>query len=176
MPPNGDTQNARDLPDDRLVAQCRWDAFRGPGPGGQKRNKTSSAVRVTHVPTGISATAGESRSQQQNRRAAFRRLRRRLTFQLRAPAAPQSFEQPAWYRALIAEGRLRVTQRHEHYLAAMGLILDVITESGGSVSQSAELLGISSANLVRFLQRDMDLLAVVNRLRQSQGLRALGGA
>jgi protein subunit release factor B len=51
------------MPDNQLLADCRWEAFRGPGPGGQKRNKTSSAVRITHLPTGLSAIATESRSQ-----------------------------------------------------------------------------------------------------------------
>ena len=45
--------------------------IRASGPGGQKRNKTSSAVRITHEPSGISAIANESRSQAENRRRAL---------------------------------------------------------------------------------------------------------
>src|SRR5207248_2974059 len=45
-----------------LLADCRFDIARGSGPGGQKRNKTSNAVRLTHLPTGIHVTATESRS------------------------------------------------------------------------------------------------------------------
>lgn len=47
---------------------------RGSGPGGQKRNKTSSKVRIVHVPTGLSAESDETRSQHENRRLAFRKL------------------------------------------------------------------------------------------------------
>ncbi|MFQ5628570.1 MAG: HAD-IA family hydrolase, partial [bacterium] len=48
--------------------------FKSSGPGGQKKNKTSSAVRIKHVPTGIIAVATESRSQHKNREMAWQRL------------------------------------------------------------------------------------------------------
>lgn len=57
----------------------RVDTFRATGPGGQHRNKTDSAVRMTHLPTGLTATATESRSQHQNRRVARERLLQGLT-------------------------------------------------------------------------------------------------
>ncbi|MYJ01125.1 MAG: peptide chain release factor-like protein, partial [Chloroflexi bacterium] len=41
------------LPDEELLAQCRFERFRVSGPGGQHRNKTDSAVRLTHEPTGV---------------------------------------------------------------------------------------------------------------------------
>ena len=52
--------------------------FRASGPGGQHRNKTSSAVRIKHLPTGVIAIAAESRSQHRNRLVALERLRSRL--------------------------------------------------------------------------------------------------
>jgi len=52
--------------------------FKSSGPGGQKKNKTSSAVRIKHVPTGIMAIATESRSQHKNREMAWQRLIARL--------------------------------------------------------------------------------------------------
>src|SRR5258705_699792 len=68
---------------ERILSDCRWEAFRASGPGGQKRNKTSSAIRLVHEPTGISAIANESRSQQDNRKSALRRLRHRMALVLR---------------------------------------------------------------------------------------------
>jgi ribosome-associated protein len=66
------------LADAALLAECEETFFVGGGPGGQHRNKTESAVRLVHRPTGVTVTATERRSQLQNRDAALARLRERL--------------------------------------------------------------------------------------------------
>src|SRR5206468_9139935 len=71
------------LTDPQLLAQCAVDTYRASGPGGQKRNKTSSAVRLRHLPSGLIVIAEESRSQHENRARALRRLRQALFLKLR---------------------------------------------------------------------------------------------
>ena len=56
----------------------RVDTYRDTGAGGQHRNKTDSAVRLTHLPTGTVVTAVEDRSQHKNRAVAWARLRAAL--------------------------------------------------------------------------------------------------
>ena len=52
----------------------QWETMRASGPGGQHVNRTESAVRVTHLPTGMQAIAAEERSQHRNRKLALARL------------------------------------------------------------------------------------------------------
>ena len=66
------------LADEDLLAQCEVHAFRGSGPGGQHRNKTETAVRLVHLPSGVTATGADQRSREQNLRAALGRLREKL--------------------------------------------------------------------------------------------------
>lgn len=58
----------------RLVRECVITAYKSSGPGGQKKNKTASSVRVRHLPSGITRIATESRSQTRNRAVALERV------------------------------------------------------------------------------------------------------
>ncbi len=77
------------LTDAQLLAQCAVDTYRASGPGGQKRNKTSSAVRLRHLPSRLIVIAEESRSQHENKAKALRRIRQALYLKLREPIAPK---------------------------------------------------------------------------------------
>ncbi len=71
-------QQKFDTDPDILKKQVVVETYRSRGPGGQRKNKVETAIRLRHLPSGITVVATEHRSQSENRRLAFERLRNRL--------------------------------------------------------------------------------------------------
>lgn len=61
--------------DDALIKECRFETFRASGKGGQHLNVTDSAVRLTHLPTGLTVVCQTERSQYLNKKECLRKLR-----------------------------------------------------------------------------------------------------
>src|SRR5437016_7421750 len=100
------------LSDAQLLEQCEVDTYRASGPGGQKRNKTSSAVRIRHLPSGLIVIAEESRSQHENRARALRRLRQALYLKWRNEMPAETITAQADYQeARGTNGRLELSRK-----------------------------------------------------------------
>jgi hypothetical protein len=159
------------LSEDQLLAQCSVDTYRASGPGGQKRNKTSSAVRLRHLPTGLIVIAEESRSQHDNKAKALKRLWQALFLQLRdtlaeAACTPEAIGlHPDYAPARGRDGRLQVSAKNPLFWPAAGVVLDVLTCCEARVGDSAVLLGISTGNLIDFLQMEPKVWQEANRIR-----------
>jgi hypothetical protein len=167
------------LSDAQLLAQCEVDTYRASGPGGQKRNKTSSAVRLRHPPSGLIVIAEESRSQHENRARALRRLRQALYLKLRdalpvAAGTPDGVEAHPDYRAARSpDGRLDLGRKDPRFWPAVGVVLDVLQAVEARVSDAAAALGVSTANLIDFLQVEPKVWEQANHLRARFGRKPL---
>ncbi len=162
------------MTDEQLLAQCEVDTYRASGPGGQKRNKTSSAVRLRHPPSGLLVIAEESRSQHENRARALRRLRQALYLKLRDEVTADGLAERAELAAVRGkDGRLHVGARDARLWPAAGLVLDVLEASGARVSEAAAALGVTTGNLIDFLRTDEKVWEQANHLRTRFGLPLL---
>jgi hypothetical protein len=143
------------LSDAALLAQCEVDRFRGSGAGGQKRNKTSSSVRVRHAATGLSGQSGDSRAQPENRAIALRRLRERFAFELREPVELEPYVAPPAL-ALLAGPVIKSERFHRsgEYLAMIGHLLDLYAAVACSLPEVARRLGLKSGALARWIDGD----------------------
>src|SRR5262249_10774056 len=135
------------LTDERLLGQCEVDTYRASGPGGQKRNKTSSAIRLRHPPSGLIVIAEESRSQHENKAAALRRLRGARFRKRRAPQPVDGWlAHPDFREARNGDGRLDLGRKDPRFWPTAGVVLDVLHAVEARVSQAAEVLGVGTAN------------------------------
>ena len=78
MAPDDDQTLRRRIDPEQLERETEVSYFRSPGPGGQKKNKTETAVRLKHIPSGITTVSTRHRSRLRNREAAFERLAARI--------------------------------------------------------------------------------------------------
>ncbi len=162
------------LDDKGLIAQCDVDCYRASGPGGQKRNKTSSAVRLRHRPTALAALANEDRSQHVNKARALRRLRLVIAMGLRTDLDLAGYEPGELLSTSISSaGTLNMGRKDERYPAAISELLDLLAATDARVSDTADRLGVTTANLIKFLQKDPKLWKHVNQMRTAAGRKPL---
>jgi hypothetical protein len=159
MLPDRDT--LLELDDDQLLRHCRCDRFRGSGPGGQHRNTSDSAIRLTLIDADIISTASEQRSQHKNRSQALKRLRMQIALNMRCDP-PLAYDGP-WKPG--AKARI--------YPAFVAAVIDALHTSEYRVGDAAKLLGISTGKLVRALADDTTVWAKVNQEREKRDLKPL---
>ena len=103
------------LPEDDadLLRECEVETFRASGPGGQHVNKTESAVRLRHLPSGVVVSSQQERSQHRNKAICLEKLRKRIA-QLnykRPRRVPTRVPRSAKNRTLESKSRRAVIKR-----------------------------------------------------------------
>ena len=166
------------LSDRELVAQCEVNRFRASGPGGQKRNKTDSAVRLRHRPTGLAVEAVESRSQHENRERALRRLRMTIAVGARGPSQTDEVPRGELAEALrVGKGRrVSMGRRDQRYPPVVAMLFDRLEGANWELGGAAPPLGITARAVGRFLEADPLLWRTAQQRRAALGLPPLRSA
>ncbi len=155
------------LDDAALLKECRLERYRASGPGGQRRNKVETAIRLHHRPTGLLAQAEESRSPEENRARALKRLRERMALALRAPFDLEAPPLPAEFLAQRgSRGSLSVNPRNRVYPIVVAAVLDALESAEGRYAKAARALGVTTSQLVRFLRSDPHLWRQVGQAQR----------
>jgi hypothetical protein len=168
--PEATTTHARDAwlrqSDAALLRQCREERYRASGPGGQRRNKVETAIRLRHPASGAVVQAEESRSLEENLARALRRLRERIAIEVRAPF---DLESPALVPEFVAQrgprGALAVNRRNPTYPIVVATALDALAAGGGSYANAARALGLTTSQLLRFLKSDAEVWRTIEKGR-----------
>lgn len=158
-----DRNQLLDLDDADLLRQCRQESYRASGPGGQHRNTTDSAVRLTALDGAVVALSADHRSQHRNRAEALRRLRLALAIELRLPLGSDENSQH-W------QGSWTLGRKDRRYARFIAHVLDVLAHHNWAVGLAAEAIGISTGKLVRTLAHNPHAWSAVNQARATLGL------
>ena len=129
--------------DNALLRDCELIMQKGTGNGGQKINKTSSAVRLKHRPTGIAVAANEERSQSRNRHIALRKLRCEIALSLRADPSETVFE------PLPSPS----PSNHARLIPWIAALFDRLAAEGYDLDATAAACGASAGQLERAMRK-----------------------
>lgn len=161
------------LSGNQLLADCDVRRVRRSGPGGQRRNKVETGVRLTHRPTGVVAEASERRTPQDNQRTAIRRLRVKLAIQFR-PLHDDGIrltEASELWQSRRVNKRISISLEHEDFPTLLAEAMDQVSACNWDTRAAADALEVSTSQLERFLKLDPAAFTYINQKRTERGKR-----
>jgi len=157
------------LSEKELVKDCHVRRQRRSGPGGQHRNKVETAIVITHTPSGIQGVASERRNQAENRKHAMFRLRINLALYLRTKRSNRT----ELWDSRTSNERIKINPQHSDFPAVLAEALDVIVDQDLNMKTSAEILAVSSSQLIKLIKSDSLAWQHLNQLRSDAGQHPL---
>ena len=148
------------LENDALIKLCDIDFFKATGPGGQKKNKTESAVRLTLKNSAISTTASEDRQQSINRSRALQKMRLAIALEMRQEPQPWT-------------GQWDMNTKNSSYSLFAACLTDHLHSHNWQVSEAAKSLNLSTGKLIKIIAKNETFWQFLNSARQKNGYKPL---
>ena len=134
---------------------CRTENYQDRGKGGQKRNRKYSAVRLTHIPTGISVTSADCREQNINKLKALEKLKIKIAMMLSGPE--------------VDIPRSVISIQSRDYPLWVAFLMDELYRNAFEIASIAEKLGLSNSKLLKLIFRDKAIWKEINSKRIKLG-------
>ncbi|MCB9861354.1 MAG: peptide chain release factor-like protein [Phycisphaeraceae bacterium] len=157
---------------DVLRRQCEMTRGKTTGPGGQHRNKVSTAVQLTHTPTGLTASASERRSPAENERVALKRLRFVLAINHRI-GVPVGDQRTDLWKQRCTKGQVRCSASHADFPSLIAEALDMLDACGWDHNRASLRLDVTPSQLTKLVAKHTATFAHVNDQRAHHGMRKL---
>lgn len=151
---------------EELLKDCKMEFCKGSGRGGQKINKTSVAVSLTHIPTGLTAEDASSRSQFENRIHAAVKIQYLIAEKIR-----KNFSLPDGMDLKDPPS----THNRKRHLFWVAFMLDAWAQGDFDPKKTAQIVQISVSRLTKIASHDTFLWQCINRARNQAGLHSLKG-
>ena len=161
------------LDDENLLRVCEQEPYQGSGPGGQNRNRSYSALRLTHRETGVYASASDHREGARNRAAALERLRLELALQWGRELARLAPAERAEAASTELPFRAGAALSHPDFSRSVARALAAFLQADLQPAGAARALGVSPSALVRFFKRHKRVRDLIWSWRASAGLPPL---
>ncbi len=156
----------------KLLQDCDFTRTKSGGPGGQHRNKVETMVVARHRPTGVTASAGERRSQHENKEVAMQRLRENLAVEHRCLASDMTAPSQLW-QSRCKSGKIFCSSNHFDFACLLAEALNWISRFQFKMSAAADRLDCSTSQLIKFVKQSDKAFAWINQQRKNLDLGPL---
>ncbi len=173
------------LPPEELLKACKQARFQGSGPGGQKRNRVYSGIRLTHEASGLYVESDASRESRRNLEDALHRLRIELALSVlsekggkaKQPVTTENQDQ-AWVIESTAafqhpDFRTQASPSHVDFPILALRAIYFLNKYDGQIAAAAKSLNCTASALTRFLKLDKTVWTAARRIREAHGLHPL---
>jgi len=145
--------------DEKFMLNCHLEYFQASGPGGQKRNRKYSAVRITHYPTNVVSESCATRSQNSNKKDAIHKIKMQIATNFTGPPIKLEIN--------------NISESNKLYPLWLAMVFDLLFKYSFETKEAAYKLEISNSKLIKLIGKSTFAWKNFNNYRKNFGLLPL---